>query len=374
MEDNTLDLFEIDHSKYGDAEASEEVTSVVSNDDVPEKEDVSSDVKPVAVEDSTENDDATDVSQEKDLDVKEEKEAVAENSDGSEESSEELGEFGSVISSLVSNNIVDYNEDDEYEESEKGIGELIKNTVDARVNAGVNEYKESLSPKSKQFLEYMENGGSIEEFKEDADEVDFSSLALVDEKGNELTQRHEYLVEDLLKIQGYTDEEIKDTVAGYKDAGMLYKQADIAKRKLAAHQTATREQRIQEREKAKVEAEQKKIEESKQFQDKVLSTRSIGDFNISETQAKKLHNFITVKDSSGKTSFEKVNTEENSLLYAFFAMEGFNKEKLTKEIKTKQAIKLKKKLSNYKDSQTKPTRGGANAPITKSDSKIHWEI
>ena len=40
------------------------------------------------------------------------------------------------------------------------------------------------------------------------------------------------------------------------------------------------------------------------------------------------------------------------------AMEGFDKDKLIKEEKTKQALKLKKTLSNFNDGQTKPKRGG----------------
>ena len=105
-------------------------------------------------------------------------------------------------------------------------------------------------------------------------------------------------------------------------------------------------------------------------------TREIAGFKVTEGKAKKLYDFITKEDKDGKSEFDKKDTAENRLLYAYFAMEGFDKNKLSKEIATKQSRTLKKKLSRFSDTNVSPKKDGS-AQVRKTDQEtptIHWNL
>ena len=75
------------------------------------------------------------------------------------------------------------------------------------------------------------------------------------------------------------------------------------------------------------------------------------------------------------SQFDKDDTPQNRLLYAYFAMEGFDKEKLTKEISSAQARTLKKKLSQYTDTNVTPKRGAAQVRREGQEAPvINWII
>ena len=81
----------------------------------------------------------------------------------------------------------------------------------------------------------------------------------------------------------------------------------------------------------------------------MLETREIAGFKVTKKKAEKLYDYITKPVKDGKTQFELDDSSEARMLYAMFAMDGFNKDSLEREVKTTQAKTLKKKLSNTKD-------------------------
>ena len=219
----------------------------------------------------------------------------------------------------------------------------------------------------------------MQDFIEMSQQTNFADVPIYDGEGNSLERNQTYLVEDYLElVLGYDKDEIDETVEGYKEGGLLEKQAAIAQKKLARWQSDKNDALVRQREADKLAAEQLATEQADAFRKSVIDKREIAGFKLTKQKAEQLYDYITKPiDKEGKTKFAKDDTEETRLLYALMAMEGFDKSKLSKEIETKQAITLKKKLSNYKDSQAAPKRGGEQI-IKKQTSDvvkgIKWDV
>ena len=203
-------------------------------------------------------------------------------------------------------------------------------------------------------------------------QIDFANVPLSDgTKEYEKNQR--YLVEDWMRVQGYEEEEIAETVGDYLESGLLKKQAGIAQKKLVKWQEGQNQALLQQRQEAQEASQAEQMEIAEDFRDAVLETREISGFKISDKKAEKLYDYITKRDKDGLSQFDKDDNAENRLLYAYFAMEGFDKGKLSKEVATQHARKLKRKLSNFSDGKTSPKRSSKQVRRTNQETpKIHW--
>jgi len=272
---------------------------------------------------------------------------------------EVTGAYEGIMSTLVDGDILSYDEDKEYDvESEAGLQEMITDTVTRKSAAAVEEYKAGLGDRAGALVDILEKGGSVADFEKIDQQVDFSQVKLEDANGEQYERNQEHLVEDWLTTQGYSTDDAKDLVYDYKENGMLRKHAEMSQRMLAEHQAKENEGLLAQRETEKAEQTRVAQEEADTFKESVLGTRELSGFNVTEKKAQKMYDYITLQDKEGKTQFQKDDTPENRLLYAMFAMDGFNKDSLTKEVATKQARSFKKKLSNFKDTNVSPKRGG----------------
>jgi len=347
----STNIWDIDLGKYDAEEVEETVT------EVPDGSDSSSEVvdqEPEATEETTDE--------------------VEETEEPEVEEEYEESEIGDIMQALVSDDVLDIGDDEEREVdfSKEGLKELIEETVAKKSEAAISSFKEGLGDDAKGLLEVLEKGGTVDDFVNMSEQVDFNNIALEDGKGNQYVQNQKYLVEDWMKIQGYTKEEIDETINDYAGSGLLKKQAGIAKNKLASWQEGQNASLLEQKERDREAAEAQRIEEAEEFEKAVVNTREIAGFAINETKAKKLHDFITKVDAEGKSEFAKADTPENRLLYAYFAMEGFDKEKLSKEIKTKQAKTLRRKLSKFTDGNVEPKRSGSKRTNESSTLNINW--
>lgn len=287
---------------------------------------------------------------------------------------EDESEIGDIMQALVSDDVLDIGEDEdrEVEFSKEGLKELIEETVAKKSESAISTFKEELGDNAKGLLEVLEKGGTVDDYINMSNQVDFNQVSLDDGKGNQLVQNQKYLVEDWMKVQGYTKDEIEDSIGDYADSGILRKQASIAKKKLAAWQEEENKGLLEQKQQSQKEEEAQQVAEAEEFEKAVTSTREIAGFAISESKAKKLHDFITKVDKEGASEFAKADTPENRLLYAYFAMEGFDKEKLSKEIKTTQAKTLRRKLSRSVDGNVSPKKTGSKKANESSTLNINW--
>ena len=384
--DNSFDLFEIDHDQFNE-KAEETVTEGASGAEVidqgPTDDILEVPVEEIKEEDVVVADGEETITEEKDAKKQVEKEGESEEdalAAGDSIEKEEIGgELVETLNSLIEDNVLVYDEDKDYEASPEGIKQLIEETVAKKTESALTEYKENLPDNANELIGILEKGGSVQDFIEMSQQTDFAEVPVEDKDGNPLERNQTYLVEDYLElVLGYDKDEIAETVEGYKEGGLLAKQATIAQKKLTKWQTSKNDALVKQREADKLEAEQTAVEQADTFKASVLESREIAGFKLTKQKAEQLYEYITKPiDAEGKTKFAKDDTEETRLLYALMAMEGFDKTKLSKEVATKQAISLKKKLSNYKDSQAAPKRGGEQ--IIKRQSSdvvkgIKWDV
>jgi hypothetical protein len=284
-----------------------------------------------------------------------------------EETEVEDNGYGSLMQYLVDEDIAQYDEDKEYDLSEKGLKELINDTVESSRSTAISEYKDKLDDEAKTLLTILEDGGSIQDYFDISQQVDFSK---VDVSNEEFQQ---YLVEDWMKISGYSDSEIQELIEDYSSSGILEKQAKIAQKKLVAYQSKENEKKLQKLSQEKEQREAEEREAAEGFKNEVLSAREIKGFKITEKKAKDLYSYLTTKQENGKTKAQNEIDAEDHLLLAYLKMEGYNLDTVKKEIASKQAIKLKKKLNNFRDSNA--SHKGGNVERRQNDKlKINWNF
>lgn len=346
-----------------DEAAVEEVESKESDADLPNSD---------AGEDSGEQGDEKQA--EKEGESKED--ASSEPETAEEELTAEEVEYSNIMQSLVDEGIVDFDEDKEYDVStDKGLKELIQDTKAKTKEAALTEFKENLGEKEAKLLTVLEKGGTADDFIKMEQQIDFMDVPLQSKDGSDYEKNQMYLVEDWMKVQGYDKDEIEDTINDYLETGILKKQAGIAQKKLAKWQDTENKALLAQKEQEAAEQEKQAIEQAESFKEAVINTREIAGFTISDSKAKKLYDYITKKDKEGKSAFDKEDTAENRLLYAYFAMEGFDKDKLSKDVATKQARTLKKKLSRFSDKNTAPKRSAKEIRRTDQETPtIHWNV
>ena len=377
-----LDVWEIDHSKYGaDSDNVEEVVTEITTESGGEKIDQGpEDEKPegITVDDQPEETKGAEKQAEEPADVKTEEKDTAASEERKEDASakqvetetpeavEESGIFD-LAQGLVDDDILVFDDSDEEIDfdTEEGLKHLINKTVEQKSADAINSFKENLGDEAKGLLDILEKGGSVTDYVNMTQQIDFSKVPLETSNGEQAVKNQQYLVEDWMKVQGYEEDEIQEMLADYNESGLLRKQAEIAQKKLAAWQTKENETLLAQKAQEQAQAEQESAEQAEAFREEVQGMREIAGFKVTEAKAKKLYDFITKEDKEGQTAFAKADSAENRLLYALFAMEGFDKDKLSKEVAREQTRKLKRKLSNYNDKNVAPKRGAQQ--VRRSD-------
>lgn len=382
-----LDLWDIDHTKF--QEKPTEEPEIKGDEEEPVKEgtpgvtDVTEEPEEDIDVDSDPGEGPEPKGDEKQAEEEEEGKEDASSKGKGEDSKPEKNEnveeteLDTVFQELVEDELVIYDEEKEYEVSSAGIKELIKETVEKKSAEAVENFKNSLPEKASELLKILEKGGTVEDYISLDQEYDYNKIPIEDKEGNPILQNQLNLIEDWMKIQKYTDEEIKDTLEDYQSSGIIKKQAEIARKKLASHQEEKNQALITQREEEKAARDKQQEEAATAFKETVLGAKDIAGFKITKDKAQKLYDFITKPNKEGKTQFQLTDTEQNRLLYAYMAMEGFDKEKLVKEAATKQALKLKKKLSTFKDKQAAPKRGASDVRRTETKDivdGINWIV
>lgn len=358
-EDSFLDIFELDHSKYDDSETEEVVSEGHggASNAIQEEEDENDN----SLEEEQEQEQEEEVEVEVDQEEEQKEEYV--NNDSNQESTP----IQEMMEKFAGSGLLEFDEDSEYEPSEEGFKSLIKETVERKSQNAVTDFKQSLPEEATQLLEVLEKGGSLEDFQAMQSEVDFSKVDISNERNQG------YLIEDWMKLQGFEDLEIRDRLDSLKEAGILQKEAMLAQKKLHENKLNADQQVLEKIESDKKEYEERIERESVEFKESVTNIREIQGFAVSEVKAKKLYEFITKPGRDGQTKFQQMDSEENRLLYAMFAMDGFDKSKLSEQVASGQAIKLRKKLNNYQDKNVNP-RGKQNKKSNGGGIDIPWSF
>lgn len=196
-----------------------------------------------------------------------------------------------------------------------------------------------------QLDEYVKNGGKFEDFYQKQQEtLSFENLDLENED-NQKT-----VIRELLKHNGYSDEQINNKISRYEDADMLYDESEDALERLKV----IRQNEIEENRKQQEEYAKQQEEQNRQFfqsvQSDINNLNTIRGISIPKEDRQALYEYIFKVDQDGVSQYQKdfnKNLSKNLIESAYFTMKGDSLVSGAKrDGETSAAEKLRKILRN----------------------------
>lgn len=196
-----------------------------------------------------------------------------------------------------------------------------------------------------QLDEYVKNGGKFEDFYQKQQEtLSFDNLDLENE------DNQKSVIRELLKHNGYSDEQINNKISRYEDADMLYDESNDALDRLKV----IRQQEIEESKKQQEEYARQQEEQNRQFfqsvQSDINNLSTIRGISIPKEDRAALYEYIFKVDQDGVSQYQKdfnKNLSKNLIESAYFTMKGDSLVSGAKrDGETSAAEKLRKILRN----------------------------
>ena len=171
-----------------------------------------------------------------------------------------------------------------------------------------------------QLDEYVKNGGKFEDFYQKQQEtLSFDNLDLENE------DNQKSVIRELLKHNGYSDEQINNKISRYEDADMLYDESSDALDRLKV----IRQQEIEESQKQQEEYARQQEEQNRQFfqsvQSDINNLSTIRGISIPKEDRAALYEYIFKVDQDGVSQYQKdfnKNLSKNLIESAYFTMKG----------------------------------------------------
>lgn len=247
----------------------------------------------------------------------------------------------------------------EFQEDYDGLVEFTKKTAEKMLEAELGELFTAM-PDVAEYMSYRQNGGDPAKFFQKAvTQVDFDTLELKEDDD----ATNSMVVAELLKKQGFTPEEIRETLEDYKDTGILYKQATKARPKLAKAQVEEKQAVLQAQAQERKQAEEQARKQWEEIQS-TINSGVVQGFVIPEADKKSFFEWMAKPvDQSGRTqrhlAREKMSNEQMlAMEYLFY--KGFDLNKLVQNTKnTQQANNLRNKLQKSTSGASVRMKSGA---------------
>jgi len=276
---------------------------------------------------------------------------------------EEISQIGVVANFLKEEGIVDF-DSEEFEDTEEGFAKVIQ----SEISKGVEKYKEDLEPLAKEFLTYIEKGGDPSKFVKATSDVDFSKIDVKMIDGKENLQKQ--LVAELMRKEGYSNDEIMEDVKDFTDGGLIAKKAKRALTKLKDLQLKDRASLLADQEKA----EETKKEEYQTFlsslKEDIESREEIAGFSINTKSKKDFYNYITKVDrKTGKTRLvsDSEADQDSQLKMAWLYYNKFDFKHVEKKARTKATSSLRASLERASGVSTRKLKSKTRTKVTNSD-------
>lgn len=235
-------------------------------------------------------------------------------------------------------NMADFKEEDKpvtVEEFTQYLGKVVEH----------NSVPQYADERIAQLDEYVKNGGKFEDFyQKQQDTLSFENLDLENED-NQKT-----VIRELLKYNGYSDEQINNKISRYEDADMLYDESEDALERLKV----IRENEIEENRKQQEEYAKQQEEQNRQFfqsvQSDINNLNTIRGISIPKEDRAALYEYIFKVDQDGVSQYQRdfnKNLSKNLIESAYFTMKGDSLVSGAKrDGETSAAEKLRKILRN----------------------------
>lgn len=235
-------------------------------------------------------------------------------------------------------NMADFNEEDKpvtVEEFTQYLGKVVEH----------NSVPQYADERIAQLDEYVKNGGKFEDFyQKQQDTLSFENLDLENE------DNQKSVIRELLKYNGYSDEQINNKISRYEDADMLYDESEDALERLKV----IRENEIEENRKQQEEYAKQQEEQNRQFfqsvQSDINNLNTIRGISIPKEDRAALYEYIFKVDQDGVSQYQRdfnKNLSKNLIESAYFTMKGDSLVSGAKrDGETSAAEKLRKILRN----------------------------
>lgn len=210
------------------------------------------------------------------------------------------------IEALAQEGIIELDENESIEGKDlEWFSEKAKQKLQKDLNEAIDDYKSTLPDEIKELLDNYESGVPIGKLLQAEKSVfEISKINIDDLEDNEKLQKQ--VITNYLKSQGESDDDIKDTLNDYEDAGLLKKQALRVHPKMVAAEVEKKNSLIQQ-EKARAINEKENynkwlVDIKKTIDDK---KEIIPGIELTDKQRKDLYAGITKVDKDGLNEIAK---------------------------------------------------------------------
>lgn len=265
------------------------------------------------------------------------------------------GTFKPFLAHMASKGILDYDESEEIEDSEEGLEKVVAKTV----QNGISSYKQSFPEDAQKFLEFVEQGGKPADFHKY-----YYSEASFEEFTIDTEENQKYVIEESLKLEGYTDEEIQDEINDLVDLGKLEKKASTHLNKLKKVEKENKQMLIEAQKQYAKEQEALRAQEWEKFEKGLFEKETIAGFKLTPKMKQDLWDYMTkpVNKKTGETQYHRdsKDNEDARYMFAYLLKNKWDVKSLEQQVETKTVSKLKAKLANYTDTRQKISKSPAN--------------
>lgn len=264
---------------------------------------------------------------------------------GGNEVSEEGYEFSEediskAYTMLEEEGVLEIGEDDEFEATTKGLGDVIASTIRTRVNETIDR----LPSEVKELYMHLQKGEDASTFKP-SKSIKIADLDVEDEG------THKEILTKFYANQGMTPEEIEEEIG---DLETLEKLESKAK---TAHKALVRLEESNDEKNAKALAQQEKdnaknrADEIQGIKDSIDTIQELAGFPLDEEKRANFKKYLfDVNPRTNKTQMqENMNNEDRRMTLAFLDFVNYTKADLDKEVATQLTKKRKKKLVKFTD-------------------------
>lgn len=319
---------------YSNAEVGEGITDVdeLLTPNTPLVEEDKTEEPPVNTEDGDKKDDTVDTANEDNSQIPEEvlnnntntttqveqqiedtTEETEEPADADIHEAEQVGLLFDAVAESLGWNIADIDEKDRPLTVE-GLRDYLVETVNQ------NSVPQYADERVQALDEYIKNGGKFEDFYSKQQEaLTLDSIDLEDENNQKA------VVRELLKHEGYTDDQIKKRLSRFEDADMLYEESEDALERLKTIRKAEAEEAArQQEEAARINAQQQR-DFFNTVTKEISQLTDVRGIAIPKEDRRALFDYIFKVDQDGVSQYQKdfnKNLSKNLIESAYFTMKA----------------------------------------------------
>lgn len=240
---------------------------------------------------------------------------VAEPSDADVREAEQVGLFFDAIGQSLGWNMDDIKEEDR-PLTVDNLTDYIREVIDQ------NSVPQYADERVQQLDEYVKNGGKFEDFYgQQQTSLSYDNLDMDDETNQK------NVISELLRYNGYTDEQIKNKIERYEDADMLGEESEDALSRLKTIKKQQIEYEQQQQQLYMQQQEEQQRAFYAQCMNQINNLQSVQGIQIPASDRAKLADYIFNVDQDGVSKFQKDYNDQdkfinNLLTTAYITMKG----------------------------------------------------